>query len=268
MSDLTTIQSPLLSFLERAAKDPEFDLAKFAALLDMQRQAEKDQARKAFSRAMAAVQNEIQPVVRDARNSHLGNRYAKLETIDAAIRPVLSRHGISIRFGSEAPSREGLIRITCTVEHADGYFETTSLEAPTGGGGALGGKTATTPIQQIGSLTTYLRRYLVGLTMNVVLADEDDDGESSRNRPAARPVLPTRPADPLLEPDGTKWLANLEAALAAATDKDEVEEVAAHTAVRAAMATAPKHIKDAISERLVDAFARFHEADPTVPMET
>jgi hypothetical protein len=144
---------------------------------------------------MADAQSEMLPVVRDARNSHLNNKYARLETIDAAMRPIYTRHGFSVRYGSAPASSEGMIRITCTVAHAGGYFEEQYLDAPTVNAGSQGGRTATTPVQAVGSAITYLRRYLLSMVFNVVLADDDDDGEGMRRAAAAPMARPDRIAE-------------------------------------------------------------------------
>lgn len=187
MSEVTTVSpSPLASFIERAAVNPDFDVNKFGELLRMQKDVEHDQARKAFNRAMAAAQADMLPIVRDAKNSHLNNRYAKLETIDAAIRPIYTTHGFSVRYGSAPSPHEGWMRITCTVAHEGGYFEENYLDAPVSTTGSQGGRMAVTPVQAIGSTVTYLRRYLLGMVWNAVLADEDDDdGEGTRVRSVA-----------------------------------------------------------------------------------
>lgn len=170
----------LLSFIERAANDPDFDVAKFGELLRLQRDVQHDQARRAFNAAMSDVQSAMLPVVRDAVNTHLRTKYAKLETIDAEVRPIYTQHGFSVRYGSAPAPYEGYIRITCTVAHSDGYFEENYLDAPLSTAGSQGNKTATTPVQGVGSAVTYLRRYLLSMVFNVVMADEDDDGEDTR----------------------------------------------------------------------------------------
>jgi len=189
MSEVVPANTALMSFIERAAKDESFDVAKFGELLRLQREVQHDQARQAFNAAMSDAQAEMIPVVRDAENTHLRNKYAKLETIDAAIRPIYTRHGFSVRYGSAPSPREGDIRIICTVAHSGGYFEENHLDAPLGTAGAQGARTATTPVQGVGSAITYLRRYLLSMVFNVVMADEDDDGEFAR-RSAAATAMP------------------------------------------------------------------------------
>jgi hypothetical protein len=266
----TNGNTALMSFIERAANNPEFDVAKFGELLRLQRDVAHDQSRRAFNAAMADAQSEMLPVVRDARNSHLNNRYARLETIDAAMRPIYTRHGFSVRYGSAPASSEGMIRITCTVAHADGYFEEQYLDAPTVNAGSQGGRTATTPVQAVGSAITYLRRYLLSMVFNVVLADEDDDGEFTR-RPAAaaatpRPPRVTAPAE-RTDDAWRIWLDKLRAACAVLYSKQEVVEIGERSSVGDAIATGPAWVQKETSAILAEAYKRFAAEDEEQPEE-
>ena len=230
---------------------------------------------------MADAQSEMLPVVRDAKNSHLGNKYAKLETIDAAMRPIYTRHGFSVRFGSAPAPTEGYIRITCTVAHAGGYFEENYLDAPIANLGSQGGRTATTGVQAVGSAVTYLRRYLLGMVFNIVLADEDDDGEGMRRaapmqRAAAATPRAPRKADPVVydaapdlrweippaeKPQRTDeqwrvWIDKLRAACAVLLHRQEVVEIGDKQSVGDAIATAPDWARREISAILAENFAR------------
>jgi hypothetical protein len=270
----------LMSFIERAAKDPEFDVAKFGELLRLQRDVAHDQARRAFNAAMADAQAEMLPVVRDAKNNHLGNRYAKLETIDAAMRPIYTRHGFSVRYGSAPAPAEGYIRLTCTVAHAAGYFEENYLDAPLGTHGSQGGRTATTPVQSVGSAVTYLRRYLLGMVFNIVLADDDDDGEAVRQKAAAVSVpraariaerattYEAGPASPVERTDEAWriWLVKLRDAVGVLRNRGEVEQVAVRDTVGNALRDGPPWVKREIDDLLADAFERFPaQPEPELP---
>jgi len=63
--------------------------------------------------------------------------------------------------------------------------------------------------------------------------------------------------DPLDEPDGGKWLRNLDTLLANAQTQEEVIEIGGHRTVGKATAEAPDAIKRRISELLANAYARF-----------
>ena len=284
MNEITPANGALMSFIERAAKDDSFDVAKFGELLRLQRDVGHDQSRREFNQGMADAQSEMLPVVRDAKNSHLGNKYAKLETIDAAMRPIYTRHGFSVRFGSAPAPTEGYIRITCTVAHAGGYFEENYLDAPIANLGSQGGRTATTGVQAVGSAVTYLRRYLLGMVFNIVLADEDDDGEGMRRaapmqRAAAATPRPERKVDPTpyeadpaqnrfyrqkpvdetepRETDEERWKRNLLAKLASAQSRADVVAVGALKSVHAAQAAGIPELAVWVTKALNDAFARF-----------
>lgn len=209
----------LVNFIERAARDPEIDIGKMEALLRMQREVMREQARREFDMAMSAAQAEMEPVVRDAQNEQTRSRYARLETIDTQMRPIYTRHGFSVRYGAAEQPRDGWIKITCTVAHAGGHSEVHCLDSPLDSAGVRGvaNKTA---VQSVGSAITYLRRYLLCMVFNIVLTNEDDDGEAAGFRRAtpqpkdvAQPHDPTAPEYPLattrggrIYRTGTEWI--------------------------------------------------------------
>lgn len=172
--------APLMHFIERASRDETFNIDKFRELLLMQREAEQQAARHEFNIAMAAVQAELQTVIRDRDNPHTRSRYATMQALDASARPIYTQHGFSVRFGTAAAPWEGWVRVTCELSHIGGYSEQHHLDGPLDVTGSQG-KSNKTGIQAIGSTVSYLRRYLLMLVLNLVTADEaDDDGEASR----------------------------------------------------------------------------------------
>ena len=169
----------LLNFVARAVKDPAIDVAKLESLLRMQREIVADDARLQFNRAMSAAQGEMQPVLRNAQNTQTNSRYATLEAVDAAIRPIYTRHGFCLEFNSE-PLDGANVRVVCEVSHVGGHSKKYCLEAAldTAGPKGTGNKT---PVQGLGSSVSYLRRYLTSMAFNVVLTNnEDNDGNRTR----------------------------------------------------------------------------------------
>lgn len=161
------------SFIAMALTNKDVDADKLQKLLDMRRQYLSDEARVAFHRAMAEAQAEMQPVVRDAENTQTRSRYARLETIDAAIRPVYSRHGFRLSYDTEAAGDR--TRVICIVSHIAGHSERYQLESRLDTVGAQG-KVNKTELHGLGSTVSYLRRYLACMIFNVVLRNEDTDG--------------------------------------------------------------------------------------------
>jgi len=268
----------LMSFIERASKDPEFDVAKFGELLRLQRDVMHDQARRAFNAAMSEAQSEMMPVIRDASNRHLGNKYARLETIDAALRPIYTHHGFSVRYGSAPAPREGDIRITCTVAHRDGYFEENHLDAPIATQGAQGNRTATTPVQAVGSAVTYLRRYLLTMVFNVVLADDeqDDDGEATRRSAAsatprgARVYAPDPEAAESFTANDRAWIAKQQGFMDRAQTADQVRRVEQTMQWQTALEQAPKPVADLLRAMAARAYLRVQPKaeEPPPPVQS
>lgn len=175
-------QTPsLLNIIAQTAADPNSDVSKLRALIDMQREVIAEQARVAFERAMVDAQTEMPMVVRDAINDHTRTRYARLETIDERIRPVYTRHGFSLSFDGTTQADRS-IEVTCIVSHREGHTRSYKLAGELDGVGAQG-KANKTGIQAIGSTVSYLRRYLTCMIFNIVLGNEDRDGTAAERMP-------------------------------------------------------------------------------------
>jgi hypothetical protein len=189
--EATPNSSSLMTFIERAARDDSFDINKFEAMLRMHRELADQQARQAFNAAMARVEADIGPVLRDRLNPGVNRKYATLEAMDAVARPVYVEHGFSVRFGCAPAPKADWMRITCTVSHEAGYSEQNYLDGPVD---IQQGARARSQVQAVGSTITYLRRYLLQMAFNIVLSDDeaDDDGEATRrDRQADRAYPPS-----------------------------------------------------------------------------
>jgi hypothetical protein len=168
----------LLNFVALAVRDPSVDVTKLDALLRMQREIVADEARLEFNNAMSAAQAEMMPVTRDAKNDQTNSKYARLETIDAAIRPIYTRHGFHLSFNSEAIDGPN-DRIVCEVTRGR-HTKKFQLEAAPDTVGPQG-KPNKTPLHGLASTVSYLRRYLTCMIFNIVLQNEDNDGNRSRH---------------------------------------------------------------------------------------
>src|SRR4051812_49412858 len=90
----------MLSIIARAASDPNVDVAKMQALLDMQRQIMAEQARAEFNEAFSRLNLPRIPKLGIVdRGSGRGKfPYARWEDIDAKIRPLLAAEGFALSF--------------------------------------------------------------------------------------------------------------------------------------------------------------------------
>ena len=169
---------PFVDFLERAVRDTSIDISRIQQLLDMQREVRRDRAEQSFYAAMNAAQSEMKAILRDAKNSETKQPYARLETIDRQIRPIVTNHGFSLSYGSAEPRQPGAVRVVCHVAHIDGHSRDYELEGALDTTGPKGGATKTS-IQGLGSTVSYLRKYLKLMIFDLQLTNEDNDGAST-----------------------------------------------------------------------------------------
>lgn len=167
-----------LAMLARAASDPTVDVAKMQSIMEMCQKQRAREAEIAFNEAMSAAQAETKATARTAENEHTHSKYARLESIDANLRPICARHGFSLTFSSGEPKKSGAVRIICDVLHRAGHSKRYELEGDLDISGSQG-KATKTSIQGLGSSVSYLRRYLTLMIFNLMLANEDNDGNAT-----------------------------------------------------------------------------------------
>lgn len=165
----------VLEVIAAALHDPRIDPERLSKLLDFQERIEAKKAEVAYNKAMSACQAEIGPIVRDAENTQQHSMYARLETIDQRARPIYTRHGFALSYGTLPSTRPGAANVSCELRHSDGHKTVWSLEGDLDTAGPQG-KANKTAIQGLGSTVSYLRRYLMCMIFNIVLANEDRDG--------------------------------------------------------------------------------------------
>jgi len=170
-----TAAERLGQFIEEAALNPTFDADKFTQVVRLHMDIQDRQDKGDFNEAFAAVQGDLDPIVRNAENRHLGNKYAGLDAVDAVLRPVCRKHGLSSRFGSMDGAPEGHVRKCLTVSLGR-YSETIFLDFPARVVGSRGGTTQMNEQQQVGAVSTYARRYLLQEFFNLsTIANRIDD---------------------------------------------------------------------------------------------
>lgn len=117
-----------------------------------------------LSKSLAKFQGEVANPKNTATNPFFKSKYAPLDEVLNVVRPVLSKHGLSI---IQAPSSEGEhVSITTTLLHESGeWIEFAPLSL----------KTDKNTAQGAGSAITYARRYAVSAILGIA-SEEDDDG--------------------------------------------------------------------------------------------
>ena len=175
MPDLHHDAGSILAVIARAAADPTVNVEKLERLLAIQQTIMTDQRRTAFMVAKARLQAILPQVTKHGtisdRDGNARNRFAKIEDIDTAIRPLYTREGFS--FDVDSKATQGGATYTCKMSHAEGHSETKELFLPLDSGAGRNN------VQSAGSTLSYARRYLIMMHLNLVTRDEDNDGNGA-----------------------------------------------------------------------------------------
>lgn len=167
-----TPASAMVAVIERVAMDNSVDVEKLEKMLDMQERIMAKNAEMAFNQAMSRLDF---PAIKRTAKAH-NSSYARYEDMDRIIRPVYQAEGFSLSFNSRR-NEDGTITYTGKLSHKDGHSQTAEIVLPAD---TSGSKAA---IQAMGSSTSYARRYLAQMLLNIVTEGEDDDGNAAALKP-------------------------------------------------------------------------------------
>lgn len=131
---------------------------------------------KALAGALAKAQAEMPMAAENAKNPHLGNKYADLGAIIAAARPVLAKHGLSV---SQFPTSEGgNVGVETILLHESGEWMSNTMFMDASAQKGLN------DAQVAGLVISYLRRYAFSAVLAIYSGD-DTDGNTGEKRIAA-----------------------------------------------------------------------------------
>jgi hypothetical protein len=273
---------PVTTLLMRAATDPAFDSQKFETAVAFVREREARAERRAYNEAMARISEKLDAIPKTGKNDYLKSRYAEKDAMLKLIKPIAAEYGVGIRFGSQPPTRPGLQCVTC-ITSLGAHEEITTLEGPVVmPAPSRDGKIQMTPIQAVGSTTTYLERYLLGMVFSLVLADEqDDDGEATRTdlpppsnkrsawqRNTKPPDTPRQPLPiPQTDEEWSTWLTRLRDACAVIYKRPDLVQLFGTNRIKAVIAASPTWAHDEIDRIAAENFERLSDEEPP-PEET
>lgn len=155
----------IMQMIERVVINPEADMDKLSAMLDMQERVLNRNAKQSFTADLAAMQAEL-PLVGKAGKGHNEAKYAKLEDINEAIRPTLQKYGFAVTFRTKQSDKT--LTVTAILSHRMGHSEETDLILPLD---TSGSKNA---VQAVGSTISYGKRYALCLLLNISTGDDTD----------------------------------------------------------------------------------------------
>ena len=179
----TTALAPVTPMqLLQIATQQGADIEKLSQLMALQERWEANEARKAFTVAMAEFKSNPPEILKSKQvNIPGGARFAHATLADVCdgVCAALSQHGLSHKW--ETSQADGMISVTCTITHRLGHKESVTLTASPDDSGKKNG------IQQIASTVTYLQRYTLMAATGLAAKDMDDDGRGAGRRDAVTP---------------------------------------------------------------------------------
>lgn len=164
----------LMQVIAQAARDPQVDVEKMQALLQMKREEEDRDAKRRFNAAFVRCKGEIKPVFAKESNDQTRSKYADAKAIAAIVDPIMDKYGFAITYGTEPTDRDGYYRMTADLLHEDGHEKRYAADIPIDKTG-IQGKVNKTDTHAFGSSMTYGKRYMKLLIWDI--ATTDDDGQ-------------------------------------------------------------------------------------------
>jgi hypothetical protein len=132
--------------------------------------------------ALVKAVGDLSNVAKTAANPYFKSKYAPLDAIIDATRPVLAKHGLAVI--QEPLFMEGTAGVETTIVHKEGGSKSSTLLLPLKDQSPQG----------VGSAITYARRYSLAAVLGIA-AEDDDDGNIStglakkeESKPAKSPV--------------------------------------------------------------------------------
>ena len=173
-NELTTYQGMPAAIIEKAIAG-NADLDKLEKLLELQERWERNEAKKAYVKAMADFKANAPEIEKDKPVSYgpgkASYNYASLANVTKKVSSELSKHGLSASWSTTQKDKD--VCVSCTITHIQGHSETTSLSAAPDTSGSKNS------IQAIGSTISYLERYTLLAMLGLATHDQDDDGKNS-----------------------------------------------------------------------------------------
>jgi hypothetical protein len=182
MNDMNSVvefpqEDPMMSMIERAARDPQVDVDKLERLFALRERMVGVEKEAAFNAAMTAAQAEMGPISADAHNKQTNSKYASYAKLDRVLRPIYTKHGFALSFDEGVSPKENHVMVLCHVSHSAGHSRTYQKDMPADGKGAKGGDVMTLT-HAAGAAMAYGMRYLLKGIFNVAVGEEDNDGNT------------------------------------------------------------------------------------------
>lgn len=165
----------IMGLIQQIALNPDIPVEKMQAIINMKMQVFDKNAEIEYNKAMILAQQAMEPVVKTAENKQTSSMYAKMEHISEQCKPIWTKHGFALQFGTADCPIENHYRVTCEVSHSAGFNKKYQADLPIDDEGIKGQKNKT-GCHGFGSTMSYAQRYLTIMIFNITLKGVDNDG--------------------------------------------------------------------------------------------
>jgi hypothetical protein len=156
----------------------QIDTVKLKEMMEMQERWEDRNAERQYNTAIAGFQAEMPPVFKWRKESQGKYNYASYDDIMAMARPILRKHGLALSFSQT--ETDSTITVVCTISHVGGHSRDATYTSPKDGPiKNQQGRNVTSEAQAQASANTYARRNCLCNALDIVVTDDDDNGQAS-----------------------------------------------------------------------------------------
>lgn len=160
------------ALLKEALTNPEVQPEKAVAMAELMFRIEDRDREARFIEAKVAAIAAMPRIGKDGQNTHTGSRYAKWETMQPIITPILSAHGLVLNF--EISDQNGKVAVTPILSGFGWTEKGGAMVLPSDQGKGRN------DVQAVASSVSYGKRHSAMAMLNLVQGGiaEDDDGNA------------------------------------------------------------------------------------------
>lgn len=180
-----TNDSSVETFISQAIQ-AQVPIETLERLLAMRKEVRADQAREAFTMAMAKFQKEC-PVIAKTKpvknkSGDVTYKYAPLDSIILQVKQALGNNDLAYDF-DERKSEDGTkLTAICTITHSMGHSKSASFEVE------IGTEAYMTDTQKYGARMTFAKRYAFCNVLGIATGDEDTDARELTKKDSRKPA--------------------------------------------------------------------------------
>lgn len=158
-----------------AAIQAQLPIETIKEFLAMRKEVRADQAKEAFTTAMAQFQRDCPVIAKTSpvrnKSGEVTYKFASIDAIILQVKEVLGENKLAYKFREERNKEEGTVTVFCVVTHAMGHSEETPFTVE------IGTEAYMSDTQKFGARNTFAKRYAFCNAFGIVTGSEDTDAK-------------------------------------------------------------------------------------------